>query len=81
MVETENHHRLSKRDLNDNHCFLYRHIMLGNRGDVGTDILPSIYSRRDKFCLQLVVLRQGNVIGLEDPIAISGAPCSVTHLQ
>ena len=37
-------------ELNVSHCsHLYRHIMFGNRGDVGTEFLPRIYSRRDKF--------------------------------
>ena len=31
------------------HSHHYRHIMFGNRGDVGTEFLPRIYSRRDKF--------------------------------
>jgi hypothetical protein len=36
--------------LNVSHCLhLFRHIMFGNRGDVGTEFLPRIYSRREKF--------------------------------
>ena len=34
-------------ELNVSHCLLlFHHIMFGNRGDVGTEFLPHIYSRR-----------------------------------